>query len=417
MRILVCGASGFIGSAICQRLARDGHQVMHGVRTARTAADVAIDFGRDITPEVWMPRLVGVDAVINAVGIIVETQKGRFDDVHHRAPAALFSACAQAGVTRVVQISALGADGGDTQYFRSKFAADKSLMALPLRWTILRPSLVYGEAGDSSRMFRTLASMPVIPVPSLGAAAFRPVHVDDLVESVSACLRREGVEGQCVDLVGATAVSYRDMINTYRRAMGFGPALYVTIPSPVMAIAAWASGFVPGSPLNPETWRMLKAGSSGDSAGITRLIARSPKGIEDFIAADEAEGLRLRVLNEWRPLVLQISLALVWIVTALLSVFVYPEKDSLGLLARVGLTGFPAWVALYGSALFDLLMGVGTLLYPSRRLWVAQAALVVGYSAIIAFALPEYLIHPFGPVLKNIPILAILFVLFAEDRR
>lgn len=311
MKVFVCGASGFIGSAICQRLVADGHEVVRGVRTPRQAGEVAMDFSKDIAPEEWVGRLAAIDVVINAVGIIVEAGGGRFEEVHHRAPAALFAACVKAGVKRVIQISALGADGGDTGYFRTKFAADQALMALPLQWTILMPSLVYGEDGDSSRMFRVLASMPVIPVPSLGKALFQPVHVDDLVESVSACLRADSPTGNCVDLVGAAAVPYRGMIDTYRRAMGFGTALYVTVPAFMMAIAAWASGFIPAAPLNPETWRMLKAGSAGDVAGITELIGRRPKGIAEFIETQDAQRLAAGALKQWRPRVLQFGAAIV----------------------------------------------------------------------------------------------------------
>lgn len=310
MKVFVCGASGFIGGAICQRLAADGHDVVRGVRTPRLAGDVAIDFGKDIKPEAWTARLAGVDAVINAVGIIVETRGSRFDEVHHRVPAALFDACVRAGVKRVVQISALGADGGDTGYFKSKFAADRSLMALPLQWTILRPSLVYGEDGDSSRMFRVVASMPIIPVPSLGAAAFQPVHVDDLAEAVSTCLRSDAASSRSMAVVGATSVSYRDMIETYRRAMGFGTGWYVTVPAFLMAASAWAAGFIPGAPLNPDTWRMLKAGSAGDSAPMTRLIGRRPKGVAEFIEPNEARRLAANALKQWRPRVVQLTAAI-----------------------------------------------------------------------------------------------------------
>lgn len=306
MKVFVCGASGFIGSALCRRLIADGHEVARGVRTPRAAGDVAIDFSKDTAPEAWMGRLAGVDAVVNAAGIIVETRSGRFDDVHHRVPAALFAACAQTGVNRFIQISALGADGGETGYYRTKFAADRTLMALPLRWTILRPSLVYGEGGESSRMFRTLASLPIIPVPSLGTAVFQPVHVDDVAEAVSTCLRVDDSGGRCIDVVGAEARSYRDMIDTYRRAMGFGRGLYVTIPAPFMAMAALASGFIPGAPLNPETWRMLKAGSAGDTAGMARLIGRLPRGMAEFIEPKDARRLAASALKEWRPRVLQI---------------------------------------------------------------------------------------------------------------
>ena len=162
MKILVCGASGFIGRAVCARLAAQGHEVLRGVRLAEGKGDVAIDFSRDLQPSTWRARLQGVDAVVNAVGIIREHGAASFGALHARAPAALFVACAEVGVRRVVQISALGADGGDTPYFASKRTADAALMALPLEWIILRPSLVFGAQGDSAQMFCQAASMPVM---------------------------------------------------------------------------------------------------------------------------------------------------------------------------------------------------------------------------------------------------------------
>lgn len=99
----------------------------------------------------------------------------------------------------------------------------------------------------------------------------------------------------------------------------------------------------------------------------------------------------------------------------MVSLGIYPVADSLALLARTGLSGTPALFALYGAAGLDLAFGWATLFRPGRRLWLAQMALIAGYSLVIALCLPEYLIHPFGPLSKNLPILALLFVLLAEE--
>lgn len=105
------------------------------------------------------------------------------------------------------------------------------------------------------------------------------------------------------------------------------------------------------------------------------------------------------------------ALAVVWLATGLLSLGIYPQQESLRLLEQVGLYGNIALLALYSSASLDMLLGILTLAHPSRRLWQAQAALVLGYSAIIACCLPAYWLHPFGPVLKNLPILMLLWLL------
>lgn len=422
MKILVCGASGFIGSAVCARLAAEGHEVLRGVRRAEHPGEVAIDFSRDLQPAAWRARLRGVDAVINAVGIISEHGAASFDALHARAPAALFAACAEAGVRRVVQISALGAAHGATPYFTSKRAADEALMALPLEWTILRPSLVFGPEGDSAAMFCQAASMPLMAAPALGAARFQPIHVDDLAQAVLAALDPATPARRVIDVAGRDTVSYDAMLATYRAALGFAPAPLLHIPAPLMACAAWVAGKIPGVPLTPDNWRMLRAGSAlapDDRTGpavLRELLGRAPRAIADFIAPDERELLRMRALASWRTLLLRWTLALVWLLTALVSAFIYPQADSLALLARVGLEGSPAMLALYGAAALDAAFGLACIAWPRRALWLAQGALVLGYSAAIAACLPEFLWHPFGPLLKNLPILAVLAILYAEEK-
>lgn len=111
------------------------------------------------------------------------------------------------------------------------------------------------------------------------------------------------------------------------------------------------------------------------------------------------------------------TLATVWLVTGVLSLGIYPQRESLDLLAHVGLTGTPAQFALYGSASLDIMLGVLTLTHPSAMLWRAQAALVIAYSTIITFCLPVYWLHPFGPVLKNLPILLLLWLLHKHGKK
>lgn len=420
MKILVCGASGFIGSAVAAKLAAAGHEVLRGVRRPNGSGEVAIDYSLDLEPAAWLDRLRGVDAVVNAVGIIREGPGASFDALHTRAPIALFAACAAAGVRRVVQISALGAGLGQTAYFTSKRAADEALLALPLDWTILRPSLVFGGEGASAAMFCQMASMPVLAAPELGEARFQPVHVDDLAQAVAAALDPAAPARRVIACAGGSVTGFDGMLSAYRRAMGLPPAPVLHVPAPAMACAAWLGAKLPGAPLTPDTWRMLRAGSAldgGDNGAAAReLLGRAPRPIEAFVSSAEGELLRLRALASWRSVLLRWALAIVWLATAAVSAFIYPPAASMALLARVGLAGWPALLALYGAALLDAAFGIACIVRPRRALWLAQGALVLGYSAVIAVCLPEYLWHPFGPLLKNVPILAILLILFAEEK-
>lgn len=417
MRVLVCGASGFIGRAISRELRAAGHEVVRGVRRADDPTDIVIDYAADTDPSLWLPRLHGIEAVVNAVGIIAERPGATFANLHEHAPSALFAACAQAGVRRIVQISALGADAGDTRYFRSKAAADRKLAQLPVAWLVLRPSLVYGEDGASAAAFRMLATLPVIATPALPEAArFQPVHVDDLAAAVVRALDVATPAGRCIDCTGATAHSLREMIAGYRRAFRLGRALWISVPAAVMALTARLSALIPGSTLNPDTWRMLQAGNAAGPARFAELLGRAPRGLADFIGGADAERLRARALGAWQKPLLRLSLAAVWIASAITSAFIHPHAAGMAVLAQVGLTGQAAVATLYGASLLDFALGIATLLRPGRITWIAQTAVIVAYTAIISVALPEWLAHPFAPVLKNLPMLAILAVLLAEER-
>src|SRR3954464_7609566 len=189
MRILLTGASGFIGRHLYDALCRRGHAVVTAGRTPLTAAQpgmfVPADFARDLRIGDWIPRLSGVDLVINAVGIVRETRFQTFDAIHVRAPCALFDASVVAGVRRVIQISALGADAGAcSQYHLSKRRADEHLTGLPIAWTIVQPSLIYGPDGRSAKLFATLACLPWIPLVGIGDQMIQPVHIDDVSSGI-----------------------------------------------------------------------------------------------------------------------------------------------------------------------------------------------------------------------------------------
>ncbi len=149
MRILITGASGFIGSSLTQALSQR-HEVVACVRDPKSlersgcaVETVSMDFSSHKSVEDWLPLLKNMDGVINAVGIIRETRQQTFAQVHRQVPCSLFEACQRAGVQRVIQISALGADeAAFSEYHLSKRAADDCLRQQALDWVIVRPSLV-----------------------------------------------------------------------------------------------------------------------------------------------------------------------------------------------------------------------------------------------------------------------------------
>jgi len=418
MLILITGGTGFIGRHLVSALREAGHRVISVSRSAEGPDHVRADFARDVHADAWIPRLAGVDLVINAVGIIREIGAQTFEAVHTRAPQALFDACVRTDVGRVIQISALGADTGASGYFRSKHAADEYLVSLPLEWTIVQPSLVYGEGGTSAKMFTMFASLPVIGVPGRGEQRVQPIHVDDLVTAIVALCRTRTAIREKVALVGPRAMTYRDMLLTLRAAMGLGRAPVLSIPMPLMRLGARMAELSARSLLDRETLAMLAAGNVADPAATARLLGRPPRDVSTFVKRDSRAVTARMAQLAWLLPLLRCSIAIVWIWTGIVSLGLYPREQSLALLARTGVPALLAPLMLYGAAALDLLFGVATLLMRRRRwLWVAQMALIVVYTIIITVRLPEFWLHPYGPILKNLPMLAALYMLYVVEER
>lgn len=429
MRVLVTGATGFIGRALVAALLRAGHAVVCASRHPRPAAGdqpscepLAVDFAAAPGADWWLPRLAGVDAVVNAVGILREQGGQTFRALHAQAPTALFEACAQAGVPLVVQISALGADAGaQSRYHLSKRAADDALRQLSLRAVIVQPSLVYGGGGASASMFNGMATLPLLALPRGGAMQVQPVHVEDVVAGVLAALQAPPPRTATIAFVGPVPMTMRSFLAALRQQLGSGSVLRVLpLPERLFRWGASVAGRLPGSFLDSETAGMLLRGNAAPAAPFAQLLGRSPRPVSSFVEPQRADALRQEaVLGTWLP-VLRWAVALLWIWTGIVSLGLYPVADSLALLARVGLEGPIASVALYGAAALDLVLGLATLLVPAGRrgpVWAAQLLLILGYTVLITLFLPEYWLHPYGPISKNLPLLAAIALLWAVEPR
>ena len=432
MRVVIVGASGFLGHALADAFARDGETLLCTARDpgaaavaarwpAQHAAWLAVDLGRVPDAAFWADHLRPGDVVINTAGVLREGKAGEFDAVHHRAPAALFDACAACGVGLVVQVSALGAaDDAASGYHRSKGLADRHLRGLPVASAIVQPSLVWGGEGASANLFAALAVLPVLALPEGGRQPLQPIHVVDVVAGVRALVHARPVGTRTVAFVGPAPVSLRDYLRDLRRQLGYGRGAWVLpMPRALFLAGAALAGRSRRSFLDTETAGMLLQGNAAPADDITHWLQRPPRAHRDFIAPADAEPLRERAWLRWLAPLLRWSIAFVWIWTFVVSIGLYPRAQSLDLLAQVGAHGAWAELLLTGAALFDLALGLGTLALPapwrSRFLWPLQLLLIGFYTAAITLAMPYFWLHPFGPLSKNVPMCAAIVVAWALD--
>jgi uncharacterized protein YbjT (DUF2867 family) len=300
MRVLLTGASGFVGGEILLRLLSEGHRVVAISRdrsrlpTTEGLEIREFEFANALQVEDWTSLLEGVHAVVNSVGIIRETRRSRFEDLHARAPLALFRAAKRAGVRRIVQISAHGVKRGSRfEYQTSKAQADDFLLEeCADRACILRPSLIFGEAGDATRMFRKLAALPVIPLVGTGEYRFRPIQVEDVACLAEIALTRDPMPTGAFDVGGDEVMSLRQLLLALRAsndgvrdlndaAWEDGPT--VKVPLAMMRVLARTGDFAKVGPMDSDMLGMLIESADFEVEGLEDSFGFRPRGLRSAL--------------------------------------------------------------------------------------------------------------------------------------
>lgn len=230
----VFGGSGFIGRYVVKRLAAAGYTVRVAVRDTESALFLKpmgavgqiVLLSASITSDAGVARAVeGADVVVNLVGILAEAQPGDFRRIHAEGAGRVAKAAAAAGVSKLVQISAIGAlASAPSLYASSKGQGEQAVRAAFPAATILRPSVVFGPEDQFFNRFGAMAAVsPVLPVIA-GRSKFQPVYVGDVADAVMAALTREEAAGRTYELGGPKVWTFRELMayileQTHRRRL------------------------------------------------------------------------------------------------------------------------------------------------------------------------------------------------------
>lgn len=423
MRILLTGASGFIGSHLLHLLRQQGHQVRAAVRTPATLRVrypdldvIACDFETDVTVAAWLPRLGGIDAVINCVGIFAEGPMARVRTINAEAPRALFDACAATGIRRIVQLSAAGSDqpsSGPSGQARDN--ADRHLLGLPVDATVLRLSLVYGRgAAGPVGALRGLAGLPgLIPLIHDGLYAVRPLHIDDLARAVVGTLGRAGSGSRILDAFGPHRL-HRELLAELRHWLGLGPPRFLPVPLPVCKILA-RLGDRRGSGFNTAVLRHARYGAAAPTTdwSFVPAFGFEPRSLTRSLAEAPAETPdRWHARLYFAGPVLRGALAAYWIGVRAFDVLLM-NATSAGLLEPAALQ-LPRLV----EALAALLIG-GLLLLRWRPGWLAAIQCIVLAMPIVATAAMTVspILSVIQPLLMTLPLMLAIAIWAVLDRR
>ena len=280
MKVLVIGGQGLLGSAIATQFVANNHDVTLACRQKGQKNQMCIDFRFDANEETLRHAVRGFDIVVNAVGVLIEKDGNTWEAVHTQAAHALAAACAAERVARVVHISALGAGTGiPGAYMASKLAAEDAYKAHPTDYAIVRPGLLVDAACPSTQFFGFLARMPIVALPGLlhtGASQLAPIAVADVARCVLNIATHPKALRRVIELAGIEALSYKQMLHTYRTAQGNGPTLWLPLPWWLMHATALLAQWLPQKVFSINTMRILQAGCVSQRNEVERWLGREP---------------------------------------------------------------------------------------------------------------------------------------------
>ncbi|GIV62620.1 MAG: NAD-dependent nucleoside diphosphate-sugar epimerase/dehydratase [Rhodothermaceae bacterium] len=286
MHVYLTGATGFIGSYVLRALLERGHTVRCLLRDKEAPLAVpASERVERVRGDVTEPRSLagtmrGCDAVIHLVGIIEEQpSKGiTFERIHFQGARNVIDEAVASGIERFVLMSANGArPDGVSAYQTTKWRAEEHLRGASIpAWTILRPSLVFGDPGPdgeefATRLARTLIKpFPILPVFGDGQYRMQPVSVEEVSAAFVQALDRPATHGQTYVAVGQEALTFVEILDTITRALGMEPKPKLYQPLWLVRPIVHTLGRVGLLPVSPDQFEMLIEGNTGDPSAFYR---------------------------------------------------------------------------------------------------------------------------------------------------
>ncbi|WP_131781704.1 SDR family oxidoreductase [Legionella gresilensis] len=429
MNILITGASGFAGAWITKKLIEQGHKVVAAVRDIRYAEKlfphvkiVACDFVQDTAIETWLPRLKDIDMVINCVGIFYHYDSKIMWAIHYDTPKALFTAATKSNIKQIIHLSALGVEGYQSDYAKSKKAIEDYLLTLNITALILRPSFIYGPASEGGMaLMRALAAFPVvIPVAGSGLQQFQPIHVEDLAKAVSNLTTDNIKESVILAAVSAKPVTLKEILLTLRDWLQISRGYCLSIPLKLIKIGAKVGDYLPFSTINTPAITMLEQGNTTtleESKKFIQIAGIKPKDfIEGAYQTPSTNSDRWYAKLFFIKPMLRLSLAFMWLASAIVSAFLFPKASSYFLLAKVGVNSYWQPTLLYLASLINGIIGISLLFnYKTKLNCLIQIMIMTAYTIIITLKIPYLWLEPFGSIVKNVPVLISIIILYLME--
>lgn len=413
MKILLCGANGFIGSHLLAYLLKHQYYVKCCTRHPEQLKEqnpfietVYADFNTYIYEDSWTAILESIDVVINCVGILHPSKNQNIENIHYKAPLALYNACHRLGVKRVIHISALGVESNiNVPYVQTKSMLDHALLSLNLSAVILRPSLLYasGAFGGTS-FFRALSTLPLVPLIDEGKARFQPLAMIDFLAYCKEQINSDS--SGIIEVVGPKKMSTKQILTKFRYWLGFGKARFVNIPLRIIKLFSRIGNYFSDTPMNMTSLKLLM--HENIASGKINQVYHTPLDMDAALSQTSCSiQNKLHARLYFARWFIFISLFILWLLSGLIPLATNFTNTSLQLI-DAGLSETISDILTISSCCWDISLAFAMFF----KRWVKpslflQIITIISYTLLASILKPILWIDPLGPLLKNIPILAL----------
>jgi uncharacterized protein YbjT (DUF2867 family) len=307
MRIVLLGATGFVGHRLLPELSAAGHSCTVLSRYLPACRELAIIPGVEVKQadiyddEQLKMHFEGADAVINMVGILNESgRKGKgFNRAHVELVEKIIGACRASGLRRLVQVSALNAGKGSSHYLLSKGQAEELIRAADdLNCTIVQPSVIFGDGDSFFNRFAGLLKLALVLPLACPEAKMQPVWVGDVAGAMTLALEDPETFGQTLILVGPEAFSLRELVEFTATAAGLKRKI-VGLPDSLSRLQGRLMDFVPGKPFSSDNYKSLQVDNTSVENSLWRFGIK-PHSLESIVPGYLAGSRHQQQLDEYR---------------------------------------------------------------------------------------------------------------------
>lgn len=409
MNILILGATGFIGSAVAQELAAQGHAI---TGLGRNLGSVKRRFPlvhwvegdlRDFKEASdWLALIDEIDTVVNCAGALQDTPRDDVSAVQDRAMQALYLAASGKSGIRIVQISAARSlAGSNTEFMETKLKADLTLARSGVDHVILRPALVLGRnAHGGSALLRALAVMPFVMPLAYPESLVETVSLDRLAETVALAVAGEFPNGADINLI-ESRTTLKTLVAAHRNWLGLPPVPVIAMPGAIVGalseIADIAGRLGWRSPLRSTAMIISKSGITTGQQTATGDAILPPDMLNNPAAVQDLWFARLYAL---KPLII-LTLALFWIVSGIVPLLA-PGAAA----ARFGNMVPPdlAMAVTLTTSIADIVLGMAILWRShARKAMLGILGLSLAYLVGATVIEPSLWLDPLGPLVKIFP--------------